>query len=93
MLNELKTSEVPHAVLVDGENRPLGWLSTRDLESETVPAEPTVGALTARLLAARPGLAAVLPVCTVLVDGLASGPDDAVPAGAAIEVLPPFAGG
>ncbi|MGK2932984.1 MAG: ABC transporter ATP-binding protein [Solirubrobacterales bacterium] len=40
VLNELKTSEVPHAVLVDGENRPLGWLSTRDLESETVPAEP-----------------------------------------------------
>ena len=40
VLNELKTSEVPHAVLVDGENRPLGWLSTRDLESETVPAKP-----------------------------------------------------
>jgi osmoprotectant transport system ATP-binding protein len=37
---ELKTSEVPHAVMVDGENRPLGWLSNRDLEAETVPAEP-----------------------------------------------------
>ncbi len=33
-------AEVPHAVLVDGENRPLGWLSGRDLESETVPARP-----------------------------------------------------
>lgn len=37
---ELKTSEVPYAVLVDGENRPLGWLSDRDLEAELVPTEP-----------------------------------------------------
>jgi osmoprotectant transport system ATP-binding protein len=29
--------EVPHALLVDGERRPLGWLSERDLSRETVP--------------------------------------------------------
>ena len=38
--------EVPYPLLVDGERRPLGWLSERDLRAETVP-EP-------RRLAARP---------------------------------------
>ena len=33
-------AEVPHAILVDGENRPLGWLSERDLAGEQVPATP-----------------------------------------------------
>jgi len=33
-------AEVPHALLVDGENRPLGWLSDRDLSGERVPADP-----------------------------------------------------
>lgn len=33
-------AEVPHALLVDGESRPLGWLSGRDLARETVPANP-----------------------------------------------------
>jgi osmoprotectant transport system ATP-binding protein len=32
--------EVPHALLVDGERRPLGWLSERDLASDTVPSRP-----------------------------------------------------
>lgn len=36
----LRSAEVPHAVLIDSENRPLGWLSERDLESETVPGTP-----------------------------------------------------
>jgi osmoprotectant transport system ATP-binding protein len=36
----LRAAEVPHAVLIDSENRPLGWLSERDLESETVPGTP-----------------------------------------------------
>ena len=37
---EVELAEVPHAVLVDGENRPLGWLSGRDLDQEIVPARP-----------------------------------------------------
>ncbi len=32
--------EVPYALLVDGERRPLGWLSERDLAAESVPASP-----------------------------------------------------
>ncbi|MGN6662618.1 MAG: ATP-binding cassette domain-containing protein [Solirubrobacterales bacterium] len=32
--------EVPHALLVDSERRPLGWLSERDLAREVVPREP-----------------------------------------------------
>ena len=41
-----------------------------------------------------PGLASVLPRCSVLVDGVA-GHDDtvAVAAGTRVDVLPPFAGG
>jgi osmoprotectant transport system ATP-binding protein len=32
--------EVPYPLLVDGERRPLGWLSERDLTRETVPGKP-----------------------------------------------------
>jgi osmoprotectant transport system ATP-binding protein len=32
--------EVPYPLLVDGERRPLGWLSERDLRAETVPGRP-----------------------------------------------------
>ncbi len=32
--------EVPYPLLVDGERRPLGWLSERDLAAEVVPARP-----------------------------------------------------
>ena len=32
--------EVPHALLVDNENRPVGWLSDRDLLTERVPQVP-----------------------------------------------------
>jgi osmoprotectant transport system ATP-binding protein len=34
---KLDGAEVPHALLVDSERRPLGWLSERDLRSDTVP--------------------------------------------------------
>ncbi|MEK9664256.1 MAG: MoaD/ThiS family protein [Candidatus Nanopelagicales bacterium] len=41
-----------------------------------------------------PGLEAVLPRCSTLVDGLAATEDDVdVPAGGRVDVLPPFAGG
>jgi osmoprotectant transport system ATP-binding protein len=32
--------EVPYPLLVDGERRPLGWLSERDLAAERVPSQP-----------------------------------------------------
>src|SRR5215213_2964211 len=32
--------EVPYPLLVDGERRPLGWLSGRDLQGDTVPERP-----------------------------------------------------
>jgi len=32
--------EVPYPLLVDGERRPLGWLSERDLRAEVVPSRP-----------------------------------------------------
>jgi osmoprotectant transport system ATP-binding protein len=35
---KLDGAEVPYALLVDSERRPLGWLSDRDLEAEVVPA-------------------------------------------------------
>ena len=34
---KLKGAEVPHALLVDGERRPLGWLTEADLQQPTVP--------------------------------------------------------
>jgi osmoprotectant transport system ATP-binding protein len=37
---KLERAEVPHALLVDSDRRPLGWLSERDLAADTVPAEP-----------------------------------------------------
>lgn len=67
----VELAEVPHALLVDSENRPLGWLSERDLEAERVPvragsiAEPLLdGDMTlkdglATLLAGGPQYAAV----------------------------------
>jgi molybdopterin converting factor small subunit len=45
----------------------------------------------AGVAASRP--AAVVAVATFLVDGSAASRDRAVPAGATVEVLPPFAGG
>jgi len=37
---KLEGAEVPYPLLVDGERRPLGWLSGRDLAGEQVPARP-----------------------------------------------------
>ena len=54
----------------------------------------TVGELVAGL-GARHGkpLTMVLARCSVLVDGRRAAPDAAVPAGAVVDLLPPFAGG
>jgi len=40
----LEGAEVPWAVLVDSERKPLGWLSERDLANPTVPARPDISA-------------------------------------------------
>ena len=72
------------------------WAGARaaaGVDDERVPAVATVGELAEVLLASHPGLEAVLPVCSVLVGGRASSGDDPVPAGAVVEILPPFAGG
>jgi osmoprotectant transport system ATP-binding protein len=41
---KLVGAEVPYALLVDSERRPLGWLSDADLARETVPATPDTAA-------------------------------------------------
>ena len=53
----------------------------------------TVDDLVTPLAESRPGLLAVLPVCSVLVGGRASSGGDQIAPGAVVEVLPPFAGG
>ncbi len=40
---KLEGAEVPHALVVDSERRPIGWLSEADLAQETVPARPDSG--------------------------------------------------
>lgn len=64
-------------------------------ESDVVPGT-TVGEVLDAVLARRPALAPVLVVASILVDGVA-GPASArvraVPEGAVVEILPPFAGG
>ncbi len=37
---KLDGAEVPHALVIDSERRPIGWLSDADLARETVPAKP-----------------------------------------------------
>ncbi|MEK6271916.1 MAG: ABC transporter ATP-binding protein [Actinomycetota bacterium] len=37
---KLEGAEVPHALVIDGERRPLGWLSESNLRAETVPQRP-----------------------------------------------------
>jgi osmoprotectant transport system ATP-binding protein len=39
--SKLDGAEVPHALVVDEDRRPLGWLSGSDLVAETVPKRPT----------------------------------------------------
>src|SRR5690242_13167491 len=39
---KLDGAEVPHALLVDSDRRPLGWLSASDLQQELVPATPGI---------------------------------------------------
>jgi osmoprotectant transport system ATP-binding protein len=40
---KLEGAEVPHALVVDSERRPIGWLSESDLQVDTVPQKPDSG--------------------------------------------------
>src|SRR2546427_4514840 len=40
----IEHADLPHPLAVDADGRPLGWLSDRDLERETVPATPDTAA-------------------------------------------------
>jgi sulfur-carrier protein len=53
----------------------------------------TVDDVVAAAISLHPGLRPVAAVATFLVDGSAGTRDRPVPAGATVEVLPPFAGG
>ena len=53
----------------------------------------TVDEVVSAAVAVHPALRPVAAVATFLVDGSAAPRDRAVPAGATVEVLPPFAGG
>ncbi len=44
-------------------------------------------------LGRRPALSEIIQASSILVDGVAGQPDTALPAGATIDILPPFAGG
>lgn len=52
-----------------------------------------LGALRATLVADHPALAAILPKCTVLVDGSRVDDTEPLAPAAVVDVLPPFAGG
>jgi osmoprotectant transport system ATP-binding protein len=41
---KLDGAEVPHALVIDPERRPVGWLSDEDLRRDTVPAKPDTSA-------------------------------------------------
>ncbi|WP_278235033.1 MoaD/ThiS family protein [Isoptericola sp. AK164] len=62
-------------------------------ETTTVDDGATVADVVGRLSAGAPEAAPVLSRCSVLLDGRRAAPDDVVPDGATLDVLPPFAGG
>jgi len=99
------TGTAPGATLADGGAPDRVALTVRyfaaaaagagcDEETLVVPAGATVGDVTAAVLAAHPGLEALLALCSVLADGRLLR-DPAAPLGGAttVDVLPPFAGG
>ncbi len=53
----------------------------------------SVAAVAAAVAELHPELGPVLAVASFLLDGAAARPEDPVPMGATVEILPPFAGG
>jgi len=62
-------------------------------ESAPVAEGTTLADLLEQASARHPGLAAALPACSYLVATVSGRPTTPVPAGAVVDVLPPFAGG
>jgi sulfur-carrier protein len=74
------------------------WAAARDAAGtaeEDGPAGPLAALLAAAVARHGPALSALLGCCSFLVDGERRGRADGreIPAGAVVEVLPPFAGG
>jgi molybdopterin synthase sulfur carrier subunit len=72
------------------------WAAARavaGVEGDTVSGCATVGEAVAAANALHPGLEAVTAVSSLLLEGRPAQPEDTVPAGAVVEILPPFAGG
>lgn len=58
-----------------------------------LPEGTTLGSLVALLSRRSPDLARVLAAASFLLDGVAARPEDELPPGVTLDVLPPFAGG
>lgn len=72
------------------------WAGARaaaGVDEDAVLGCPTVADAASAVVGLHPALGAIVPVSTWLLDGRAAPPDTALPAGAVLEVLPPFAGG
>ncbi|GMA20795.1 MoaD/ThiS family protein [Arsenicicoccus piscis] len=72
-----------------------GAQAAAEVESDELPVgtDATVASVLAQAVEHRPRLGAVLPACSVLLDGRSVPRETPVPAGVVLEVLPPFAGG
>jgi len=72
------------------------WAAARaaaGVECDVVTGCATVGAALSAVTTLRPALTPVTAVSSLLLDGRAASREDAMPDGAVVEVLPPFAGG
>jgi molybdopterin converting factor small subunit len=72
------------------------WAGARaaaGVDSDTVSGCATVGDAVAAVTRLRPALEPVTAVSSLLLEGVPAGRDAVLPAGAVVEVLPPFAGG
>ncbi|MDF2145431.1 MoaD/ThiS family protein [Knoellia sp. p5-6-4] len=72
------------------------WAGARaaaGVDSDTVTGCATVGDAVAAVTRLRPALEQVTAVSSLLLEGVPAGRDAVLPAGAVVEVLPPFAGG
>ena len=97
-MSELGTVREPESATATATVTVRYWAGARQaagVESDTVTAG-TVGQALDAVVAARPALAPVLALSSVLVDGEAGSAqerDREIAPGAVIEILPPFAGG
>lgn len=72
------------------------WAGARaaaGVDSDTVTGCATVGEAVTAVTRLRPALEPVTAVSSLLLEGVPADRDAALPAGAVLEVLPPFAGG